>query len=217
MSLSSAMLVGFTGIKSNSVSVDTVGDNLANLNTTAFKSQRTLFETLLYQTVSEGEGPSATGGGTLPFQIGFGSTVAAVQRSFSQGGIEGTGFQADLAVEGDGFFILADPSAGRLYTRDGAFSLDATQTYVATSGAPVQVFPADADGNIDTSALTNLVIPLGTASEAIQTTAVIMDGRLDASTSIAASGAVAMSQSLVTSGGAAATAGTPLADLVDRP
>ena len=64
MSLTSAMLVGYTGIKSNSVSVDTVGDNLANLNTTAFKSQRTLFETLLYQTVSEGEGPSASSGGT---------------------------------------------------------------------------------------------------------------------------------------------------------
>ncbi|MCH8243578.1 MAG: flagellar hook-basal body complex protein, partial [Planctomycetes bacterium] len=151
MSLTSAMLVGYSGIKSNTVGVDTVGDNLANLNTTAFKNQRTLFETLLYRTVRAGEAPGATGGGTLPFQIGSGSTVAVVQRNFSQGGIEGTGFQSDLAIEGDGFFILADSGAAQLYTRDGSFSLDATQTLVATSGAPVQVFGADADGNIDTS------------------------------------------------------------------
>ncbi|MCH9001435.1 MAG: flagellar hook-basal body complex protein [Planctomycetes bacterium] len=215
MSLTSAMLVGYTGIKSNTVSVDTVGDNLANLNTTAFKGQRTLFETLLYRTVREGEAPGATSGGTLPLQVGSGSTVAVVQRNFSQGGIEGTGFQSDLAVEGDGFFILADPSAAQLYTRDGSFSLDATQTLVATSGAPVQVFGADADGNIDTSTLTNLVVPLGTASAAIQTTGVVMDGQLDAGTPIAATAAVAMSQLLVTSGGAPATAATPLTDLVD--
>ena len=215
MSLTSAMLVGFTGIKSNSVSVDIVGDNLANLNTTAFKSQRTLFETMLYQTISEGEAPSDAGGGTLPFQIGFGSNVSSVQRNHAQGGIAGTGFPSDLAIEGDGFFILIDSSGERVFTRDGSFRLDATQTLVAGSGAPLQVFGADETGAINTGSLTNLVIPLGTASEAIQTTAVIMDGRLDASTSIAAAGAVAMSQPLVTSGGAAATAGTPLTDLVD--
>ena len=62
MSLTSAMMVGFTGIKANSVAVDTVGNNLANLNTTAFKNQRTLFETLLYQTLSEGEAPDGESG-----------------------------------------------------------------------------------------------------------------------------------------------------------
>lgn len=215
MSLSSAMLVGFTGIRSNSVSVDTVGDNLANLNTTAFKSQRTLFETLMYQTVSEGEAPSATSGGTLPEQIGYGSTVAAIQRNHAQGSIVGTGFPSDLAIEGDGFFILSDPNGDRLYTRDGAFRLDSTQTLVSTAGASVQVFGADAAGNIDTGSLTNLVVPLGTASEAIATSEVIMDGQLDAGTSIAGAGAVSVSQPLVTAAGAPATATTPLADLVD--
>jgi len=215
MSLSSAMLVGFTGIRSNSVSVDTVGDNLANLNTTAFKSQRTLFETLLYQTVSEGEGPSATSGGTLPEQIGYGSTVAAIQRNHAQGGIDGTGFPSDLAIEGDGFFILSDPNGDQLYTRDGAFRLDSTQTLVSTGGAPVQVFGVDAAGNIDAGSLTNLVVPLGTASEAIATSEVIMDGQLDASSAIAGAGAVSVSQPLATAAGAPATSGTPLADLVD--
>jgi len=215
MSLTSSMLVGFTGIKSNSVSVDTVGDNLANLNTTAFKGQRTLFETLLYRTISEGEGPSDTSGGTLPRQIGTGSGVAAIQRNFAQGGLESTGFPSDLGIEGEGFFVLAGPNGGQLFTRDGSFRLDATQTLVSVSGAEVQVFPADDSGNVQTGSLSNLVIPLGTASEAVATTIVQMDGRLDSATNIASAGAVVTSQPLVTASGAAATDTTRLADLVD--
>jgi flagellar hook protein FlgE len=209
------MLVGFTGIKSNSVAVDTVGDNLANLNTTAFKGQRTLFETLLYRTLSEGEGPSATSGGTLPRQTGSGSNVASIQRNFIQGSLESTGFSSDLAVDGKGFFVLAGSGGEHLYTRDGSFRLDATQTLVSAQGAPVQAFAADASENIQTDSLSSLVIPLGTASEAVATTAVEMDGRLDSSTNVASAGAVVTSQALLTSSGAAATASTRLTDLMD--
>lgn len=215
MSLTSAMLVGFTGINSNSTAVDTVGDNLANLNTTAFKGQRTLFETLLYRTISEGDAPGDTGGGTLPRQVGLGSTVGSIQRNFRQGALESTGFQSDLAVDGDGFFILQAGTGENVYTRDGSFRLDATQTLVSANGAPVQVFAADQSGNIVEGALSNLVVPLGTASEAVPTSEVLMDGRLDSSTRVASAGAVVTSQALVTSGGAPATASTPLTDLVD--
>ncbi len=215
MSLASAMMTGFTGINSNSVSVDTVGDNLANLNTTAFKSQRTLFETLLYRTVHEGEGPSSTSGGTLPHQIGSGSQVSAIQRDFRQGGLDSTGFASDLAVDGRGFFILSGPGGQQLFTRDGAFHLDATQTYVSTNGSPVQVFAADAEGNIDAGTLSNLVIPLGSASSAVPTTEVVMDGHLNPTTGIASAAAVVQSQRLTTAGGVSATDLTLLSDLVD--
>lgn len=215
MTLSSAMLVGFTGIKSNSVGVDTVGDNLANVNTTAFKGQRTLFETLLYRTISEGEGLSSTSGGTLPRQIGSGSGVAAIQRNHGQGSIESTGFESDLAIEGDGFFILPGSNGQQVYTRDGAFHLDATQTLVSTSGMPLQVFAADSAGTIDTSTLSDLAIPLGTASEAVATTEVIMDGQLDAGAGVASAAAVVQSAPLLTAGGTAATASTALTNLVD--
>ncbi len=215
MALTDAMLTGFTGIKSNSVAVDVVGDNLANLNTTAFKGQRTLFETLLYRTVSEGTAPSATSGGTLPRQMGSGSTVAAIQRNFNQGGFDSTGFQGDLAVEGDGFFILDAGGGRQVYTRDGAFHLDATQTLVSQDGDAVQVFGVDQTGAIVPGTLTSLVIPLGTASQAIPTAQVVMDGRLDPSTNIASAGAVVTSQPLVTASGAPATPATALADLVD--
>ncbi len=215
MSLTSAMLVGFTGINSNSVAVDTVGDNLANLNTTAFKGQRTLFETLLYRTISEGEAPSDTSGGTLPRQVGYGSTVGSIQRNLGQGSIESTGYQSDLAIQGDGFFILQTGSGDQVYTRDGSLRLDATQTLVSANGAPLQVFPPGPEGTIDTSGLSDLVIPLGTASQAIATTEVLMDGQLDSGTNIASSGAVVVSQALMTAGGTAATGTTRLTDLVN--
>ena len=215
MSLTSAMLTGFTGIDTNSVAVDTVGNNLANLNTTAFKGQRALFETLLSRTLSEGEAPSDTGGGTLPRQIGLGATVASLQRDFRQGGFDNTGFQSDLAIDGNGFFILEAPNGDQVYTRDGAYRLDATQTLVSADGAFVQVFPADSTGAIDTSTLSNLVIPLGSASEAVVTTEVIMDGRLDSSSPIAALEAVATSQALLAGAGAPATASSALTSLVD--
>jgi len=216
MSLSSAMLTGFTGIKSNSTAVDTVGNNLANLNTTAFKSQRTLFETLLYQTISEGEAPSGpASGGTLPRQIGFGSTVASLQRDFGQGQTESTGLASDLAIQGDGFFVLAAPTGDQLYTRDGSFQLDASQTLVSANGAPVQVFPPDGDGNIATGSLSNVVIPLGSTGQAVATTEAKLDGRLDSTTPIASAGAVVTSQPLLTTSGAAATASTALTDLTN--
>ena len=214
MSLSSAMMVGFSGIKSNTVMVSTVGDNLANVNTTAFKGQRTLFETLLYTTIREGEAPGDTSGGTLPFQIGSGSTVATVQRSFAQGSLQGTAFPGDLAVDGDGFFILDRGDGQQVYTRDGSFRLDANQTLVSSNGAAVQVFASNDAGTIDTGTLSNLVIPLGTAGRASATSEVVMEGRLNAGTSIASQAAVVTSQPMVTSNGTAATASTPLTDLV---
>lgn len=215
MSLSNAMLVGFTGISSNTAAVDTVGNNLANLNTTAFKGQRTLFEALLYQTTNEGEAPTDSTGGSLPHQIGSGSGLASLQRDFAQGGLTGTSFPGDLAIEGDGFFILDGPDGQAAYTRDGSFRLDAANTLVSASGAAMQVFAADDAGHIDTTALSDLVIPLGTASLAHATTEVVMDGHLDAGTEAASAGAVVTSEPLVTSFGAAAMASTSLTELVD--
>lgn len=216
MSLTSSMLTGFTGIQSNTVGVDTVGDNLANANTTAFKTQRVTFESLMYQTISEGEPPQEVTGGTLPYQIGHGSGVSSIQRNFSQGGLDATGLSTDLAFDGNGYFILRNASGAQQYTRDGSFVLNADQQYVSSSGAAVQVFPADAQGNVDTSTLTNLVIPVGSTSDPVATTNVVMDGRLDSvNAGVATAGAVVTSQALMTSGGTPATASTSLTSLVN--
>lgn len=216
MPLTAAMMTGFSGIAANGIAVDTIGNNLANLNTTAFKGQRTLFETLLYKTISEGEAPSADSGGTLPNQVGTGTAVSSLQRNFVQGGFEGTGFPSDLAIAGDGFFVLNQGAGELVYTRDGSFRLDQTQTLVSTGGLAVQIFPADQNGVIDTTSLSDLVIPLGSASAAIPTTQVSMDGRLNSNTNVASAGAVSTSQVLVTAAGTPATAGTALTDLVNN-
>jgi flagellar hook protein FlgE len=208
------MFTGYTGISANGVSVDVVGDNLANLNTTAFKSQRTLFETLLYRTIHEGEGPSATSGGTLPEQIGTAPRCPRFQRDFRQGGLESTGFPSDLAIDGDGF-VLTAPDGSQAFTRDGSFQLDETQTMVSASGAPLQAFTANDDGTINVGSLANLVIPLGTTGQAAATTNVQMDGRLDPTTNISSAAAVIASQPLLVSGGGAATTSTQLTNLVD--
>ena len=216
MSLSSAMMVGFTGITANQTTVDTVGHNIANANTTAFKSDRTLFETLMYRTVHGGSAPTGDTGGTLPYQTGFGAKVAAIQSDFRQGSLQPTGIQSDLAIDGEGFFVVESGNGELAYTRAGAFSLDATQTMVATNGDALQVYAADADGNINTGSLTDLVIPLGSASTAIATSEVVMDGQLDAAADLAVTGAVLASQALLTSGGNSATGGTNLTDLISE-
>ncbi len=215
MSLQNAMLTGATGIRSNTTTVNTVGDNIANVNTTAFKGQRTLFETLLYQTVTEGEPPSATSGGTLPRQIGLGSRVGTIQRNFAQGNVESTGFSQDLAVEGRGFFVLEDTEGGQLFTRDGAFRLDSDSTLVSTTGRPVLVFPADTEGNIQPGTLERIDIPLGSTLPPVATSEVTMAGHLDAGSDIATAGAVVESQVLQVAGGAAAGSDTALTSLVD--
>jgi flagellar hook protein FlgE len=214
MGLTSAMLVGYTGIKSNQYTVDTVGDNVANVNTTAFKNQRALFETVFYRTLQDGTGPDGVYGGTNPQQVGLGSRLAALQRNFAQGSIEGTGLKSDVAIDGDGFLILSNPSDEQLYTRDGAFSLNQDNELVSADGYFVQGFQADESGDIVEGVLGNLVIPLGAESAAQATTSAVFEGNLDAAATPAVTGSVTRSAILMTASGPAG-ATTALSSLVD--
>ena len=214
MGLTSAMLVGFTGIQSNQYAIDTVGDNVANVNTTAFKNQRAVFETVFYRSLSEGSAPTDTQGGTNPQQIGYGSRLAALQRNFEPGDIQPTGTKSDVAIDGDGFLVLQTGSGDQVYTRDGALQLDEENMLTSADGSYVQGFAADASGNIVPGALSNLEIPLGVESDAVATTAAVLEGNLDASAEIATTASVSTTDPLVTATGAA-TAGTQLTSLVD--
>jgi flagellar hook protein FlgE len=216
MGLTGAMLTGFTGIKSNQFMMDTIGDNVANVNTTAFKNQRALFETMYYQTLSGGTAPSDTSGGVNPMQIGYGSTLSTIQRNFGQGTIQDTGVKSDLALDGEGFFILDAPDGDRVFTRDGSFRLDERNTLVTGNGSRLLGYAADSNGDIIEGTLTELIIPLGTVREAVATTSVVMDGNLDADSDLAGSAGVVTSDPLVTAGGTPATATTALTALVDE-
>jgi flagellar hook protein FlgE len=215
MGLTSAMYTGLTGLNTNQFRIDTIGDNIANVNTTAFKGSRADFENLLSLTVSNGTAPGDNTGGTNPLQVGMGSTVGSVQKNFQSGSVEPTGVPTDLAIQGDGFFIIESPTDGQVYTRDGTFKLDANNTLVTADGYKVRGYATDDNFNIVTGQLADITIPLGTMSSARATSEVQMDGNLNASGTIATQGTILESQAYQDLTGAAATSGTLLTGLAD--
>src|SRR6478609_3522497 len=105
MGLTSTLYTGLSGLNVNQTRMNVTGNNIANVNTVAFKGSRALFRPQFYVTDAGGAAPSATFGGTNPSQRGLGASVAAIQKDFSQGSLEATGKPTDLALEGAGFFV----------------------------------------------------------------------------------------------------------------
>jgi flagellar hook protein FlgE len=213
MGLTTAMYTGLTGINANQTRINTIGNNIANVNTTAFKGSRTLFQSQLAQTLSLGTAPSDVSGGTNPIQIGLGVDLGTTQRDFTPGSLETTGIASDLALNGRGFFVLRDMDGAQVYTRDGSFTLDSQNRLVTMDGKFVQGFGVDGGYNIVPGVLTDIAIPLGTVSVARPTSTVIMDGDLSSAGTIATHGSEHASQAMVDGGGNAVTAATALTDV----
>lgn len=213
MGLTTAMYTGLSGMNANQTRISNIGHNIANVNTYAFKGSRTIFQTQLSYVLSGGNGPTEFSGGVNPMQIGLGTTVGAVQKNFQPGSLENTGLPSDLAIDGNGFFIVRKGDGTQAYTRDGAFTLDSSKKVVTADGYAVRGFGVDDGFNIQTGVLSDITIPLGTQSIARATQTVTMDGDLSAAGTIATQGSTHTSQRLVSSSGAAATADTRLADL----
>ncbi|MBD3264779.1 MAG: flagellar basal-body rod protein FlgG, partial [Candidatus Omnitrophica bacterium] len=125
-----------TGMYGQQVNIDTISNNLANVNTTGFKKSRVDFKDLFYQTLKLPGTPVAGGELQLPVgsQIGLGTRPAAIFKIFSQEGFQETQNPLDLAVEGDGFFEILRPDGSSAYTRDGSFKIDSEGTIVTSSG-----------------------------------------------------------------------------------
>ena len=200
-SLTGALFAGLSGLSVNTTQMNVVGNNIANANTTAFKSSRVLFAPQFYVTDQAGTPPSAEDGGTDPSQHGLGATVSRIQQNFTPGAIQTTGVDTDMAIDGSGFFVIK--SAGQqLYTRNGAFTLNSDDQLVNGSGAFVQGFGADANGNILPGTLQNIKIPLGASTIATATTSVTMQGNLNAG------GTPSAGASILTSGDVTSADGT---------
>ena len=119
-----ALLTGVSGLLAHQRLLEVVGSNISNVNTTAFKAQRAIFADLMYETIQPATSANeGNRGGTNPNQIGLGVKIAQTDRKFSQGSLENTGEQFDLAVDGPGFFVVTD-GLSEFYTRSGMFSLD---------------------------------------------------------------------------------------------
>ena len=175
-SMSSAL----SGLRNHQVMLDVVGNDIANVSTVGFKSSSTVFSDVLTQTLSGAGAPGAETGGSNPAQIGLGSRLAATVQSFSQGAIQRTGRTTDLAIQGDGFFVVRDPS-GTSYTRAGSFALDASGNLTTPEGQLVQGWQANTAGVIDTNAAIGPVsIRVGSLLPPVQTTDAVVGGNLSA-------------------------------------
>lgn len=133
-----------SGLRNHQTKMDVIGNNIANVNTTGFKRSRVTFSTMLSQTLKGASAPTATAGGTNPMQVGLGSSLGSIDQIMTQGSAQSTGNPTDLMIQGPGFFALKTSSGNTVYSRSGAFSLDADGNLVEpASGAHV----LDTQGN----------------------------------------------------------------------
>jgi len=144
-----ALSIAATGMLAQQNNVEVIANNLANMNTTAYKMQRAEFQDLLYQNYERPGAASADTGAVLPsgIQIGVGVRTAATYRITSQGNVASTGNPYDVAINGKGYFHVTMPDGTDAYTRDGAFSLSPDGQIVTSRGyivAPGLAVPQDA-------------------------------------------------------------------------
>ncbi len=167
---------GVSGLQNHQTKMDVIGNNISNVNTTGFKKNRVIFQDMLYQTLSGAARPREEVGGVDPKQVGLGMTIASTDTVHTQGSLQTTGKAEDVAINGNGFFVLRKGDQ-LYYTRDGSFGIDEEGMFVnPANGMRVQGWQAETvDGNttINTSAeLQDLVIPVGSKDPAASTSMV---------------------------------------------
>jgi flagellar hook protein FlgE len=175
-----SMSLAISALRNHQVFMDVVASNISNVNTTGFKGSRISFQELLNQTLRGSSAPRGGVGGLNPVQIGLGMALGGVDTLFTQGSLQDTGKQTDLAIQGDGFFAL-DSGNGLLYARDGNLDIGLDGSLLSLStGMKVMGWAADASGNIDTAQpLSAINIPFG-QSMARATGQTELRGNLDA-------------------------------------
>jgi len=179
-----AMFSGVSGLQAHQTKLAVIGNNIANVNTVGFKAGSATFEDQLSQTIRSSSAPSDASGGQNPEQVGLGVTLAAVNTIQTQGNLQTTGKSSDLAIQGNGFFLVSSGS-NTYYTRDGSFDLDSTGVLVNSgNGVKLLGYEPDATGNIDTTqpvtTASVIKIPVGTLTSVKATTNAGFEGNLDA-------------------------------------
>lgn len=135
--MSQALFTSMTGLNAAQQSISVVSNNVANINTTAYKSADARFATLFSNTLTAGNAPTATAGGTNPKQIGLGVKLEGIVRNFETGSFLSTGRTGDSMISGRGYYTVMDPSGAVYLTRDGSFTLDADGNMVTLTGNKV--------------------------------------------------------------------------------
>jgi len=177
---------GISGLRSHQTMLDVTGNNIANVNTTGYKSSAVQFQDTLSQLIKGATGPQAQAGGSNPAQIGLGVQVAGISTNFAQGSAQATGRPTDMMISGDGFFVV-QKGGENLYSRAGSFDFDATGRLVAPGGALVMGWTAQ-NGAINTgTALGPITLDKNAIAPAVATTGATVTGNLpsDAATGTA--------------------------------
>lgn len=196
MGLASSLSTALTGLNAAETQIDVLGNNLANSQTVGFKSSEVVFASQFLQTLSLGASPSADNGGTNPRQTGLGVQVAGITPNFSQGTVQISSSPSDLAIQGEGLFIVQGTNNERLYTRNGLFSLSSENQLVTPTGQRLLGYGIDEQFNIQTTELVPLEIPLGSEAVAQATRNVVMEGVLTPNGDIADTAEVIQSEVL---------------------
>src|SRR4030042_1011298 len=149
-----SMFSGVSGLRIHQTMMDVIGNNIANINTIGYKSSTVNFQSMLSQLLRGASSGRENTGGTNPVQVGLGSKMSSIDSNFAQGNLQSTGKVTDMAIQGEGFFILSS-SDGIFYTRAGNFSFDSEGNLVnPADGSIVQGWIAESDGTINTNAST---------------------------------------------------------------
>ncbi len=174
-----SLFAGVSGLRNHQVRMDVIGNNVANVNTVAFKAGRVTFKEGFAQLLQGASRPPGDHGGINPIQVGLGMQIGSIDQMFTQGNIETTGVNTDLAIQGDSFFVVAKGNQ-HFYTRSGNFQLDADGRLVSpTNGFVVQGRMAS-DGVLQ-DGITDIRLPFGQKTPARATSEVALAGNLDAS------------------------------------
>lgn len=165
-----SLYAGVSGMQNHQTRLDVIGNNVANVNTTGFKRGRVNFQDMISQQMSGAASPTTEVGGVNPKEVGLGVTVAAIDTVFTQGNLQTTGVSTDIAIQGNGFFVMKNGEES-FYTRAGAFSLDSEGTLVnPANGMRVQGWMADEINGqmvLQTAGSTeDLIIPVGSKDPA---------------------------------------------------
>lgn len=177
---------GVSGLKNHQVRMDVIGNNISNVNTHGFKTERVTFQDMISQELQGASEPNERIGGTNPKQVGLGSLIAAIDKIMTQGALQTTGKNTDVAVSGEGFFVVKDGDK-QFYTRAGAFNVDKNGYYVnPANGLKVQGWNSrlDDSGNKyinSAGSLEDIMIPLYSKEPARATQNVDFQSNLNAS------------------------------------
>ena len=212
--MADALLAGVSGMKAHQKMIDVAGNNLANLNTTAFKTSRVRFSDLLSETLKDASQPTAAIGGSNPQQVGSGVKLASVDKDMSQGSLLTTGQPLDMAIEGAGYFVLNDGQSD-VYTRVGAFAVDADFNLVDPgTGYRVQrIGQEGVDEGFQDPSSGDIRVPYDQALPARATTVVSYNGNLSADQAKPTRNSLRSEAQLTTGSGAGATQENRLSEI----